>query len=48
MRLTVKERKKATIIVAPRYQKGRKKDKSVILNEFIELTGYDRRYAPIC
>ena len=45
MRLTVKERKKATIIVAPRYQKARKKDKSVILNEFIELTGYSRRYA---
>ena len=45
MRLTVKERKKATAIVAPRYQKGRKKDKGVILNEFIELTGYGRRYA---
>jgi hypothetical protein len=45
MRLTVKERKKATAITAPRYQKARKKDKSVILNEFIELTGYDRRYA---
>lgn len=45
MRLTMKERKKATAIVAPRYQKARKKDKGVILNEFIELTGYGRRYA---
>lgn len=45
MRLTVKERKKAAAIVAPRYQKARKKDKGVILNEFIELTGYSRRYA---
>lgn len=45
MRLTVKERKKATAIMAPRYQKARKKDKGVILNEFIELTGYGRRYA---
>lgn len=45
MRLTVKERKKATAIVAPRYQKARKKDKGVILNEFIELTEYGRRYA---
>jgi hypothetical protein len=45
MRLTVKERKKATAIVAPRYQKARKKDKGVILDEFIELTGYRRRYA---
>jgi len=45
MRLTVKERKKATAIVAPRYQKVRKKDKGAILNEFIELTGYGRCYA---
>lgn len=44
MRLTVKERKKAAAIVAPRYQKARKKDKGMILNEFIELTGYGRRY----
>ena len=45
MRLTVKERKKAAAIVAPRYQKARKKDKGVILDEFIELAGYGRRYA---
>jgi hypothetical protein len=45
MRLAMKERKKATSIVAPRYQKSRKKEKGSILNEFMELTGYGRRYA---
>ena len=45
MRLTMKERKKAAAIVAPRYQKARKKDKGLILDEFTELTGYGRRYA---
>ena len=45
MRLTAKERKKATAIVSPRYQKARKKDKGLILDEFTELTGYGRRYA---
>jgi hypothetical protein len=45
MRLTMKERKKATAVVAPRYQKARKKDKCLILNEFTGLTGYSRRYA---
>jgi hypothetical protein len=39
------ERKKATAIVATRYQKARKKEKGVILNEFTKLTGYGRRYA---
>jgi len=45
MRLTMNERKKATAIVAGRYQKARKKDKGLILDEFTELTGYGRRYA---
>ena len=45
MRLTVEERKKATAIVTPRYQKARKKDKRLILDEFTKLTGYGRRYA---
>jgi hypothetical protein len=45
MRLTMKERKKATAIVAARYQRCRKKDKGVILDEFTKLTGYGRRYA---
>ena len=41
----MKGRKKATAVVAARYQKARKKDKGVILNEFTKLTGYGRRYA---
>jgi len=45
MELTVKEKQKAVAIMAPRYQKARKKQKGAILNEFIELTGYGRRYA---
>jgi hypothetical protein len=45
MRLTMTERKKATAVVAIRYQKARKKEKGVILDEFTQLTGYGRRYA---
>lgn len=45
MRLTMKERKKATAVVAGRYQRAMKKGKGVILDEFTQLTGYGRRYA---
>lgn len=45
MRLTVKERQKATRITVARYQKASKKQKGIILNEFIALTDYDRCYA---
>lgn len=45
MRLTVKERQKATRITAARYQKASKNQKGIILNEFIALTDYDRCYA---
>jgi hypothetical protein len=45
MRLTMTERKRATAIVAARYQKARKKEKGVVLEEFTKLTGYGRRYA---
>lgn len=45
MRLTMKERKKAAAVVAPRYRKARKKAKGAILDEFTELTGYGRVYA---
>lgn len=40
MRLTMKEKQKATVVVAARYQKARKRDKGKILEEFIELTSY--------
>lgn len=45
MKLTVKEKQKATRITAARYQKTSKKKKGTILDEFIALTGYDRCYA---
>jgi len=45
MRLTMRERKKTTAVVAPRYQKARKKEKGKILDEFVALTGYRRSYA---
>ncbi|MGC8814562.1 transposase [Dictyoglomus sp.] len=45
MRLTMEERKKLTKIVSERYQKSSKKQKGVILDEFVALTGYDRCYA---
>lgn len=45
MGLTMKERQKITAILAGRYQKVRKKDKGIVLNEFTALTGYTRSYA---
>jgi hypothetical protein len=45
MRLTMKEKKKATAILALRYQKARKKDKEKMLDEFTAITGYRRSYA---
>lgn len=45
MRLTMKERKSVTAVVAVRYRKARKKDKGPILDEFSQLTGYNRSYA---
>jgi hypothetical protein len=38
-------RQKKAITRRKRYQKARKKEKTVILNEFIQLTGYNRCYA---
>ncbi len=45
MRLTMKEKKKAVAILAPRYQKASKKEKGRILEEFVEWTGYCRTHA---
>lgn len=45
MRLTMKERQPITAVVAVRYRKAGKKDKGLILDEFSELTGYNRSYA---
>jgi hypothetical protein len=45
MRLMMKERRSVTAVVAARYRRASKKDKNTILNEFTQLTGYNRCYA---
>jgi hypothetical protein len=47
MRLTMKERKRIAEATAGRYRKAGKKEKGVILNEFVELTGFARCYAAL-
>jgi hypothetical protein len=41
----MQEKKAVTVQIRFRYQKAKRKEKSVILNEFIQLTGYNRKYA---
>ncbi|MGH7793183.1 MAG: hypothetical protein ACREOB_12790 [Thermodesulfobacteriota bacterium] len=41
----MKERKSVTSVVAGRYRRAGKKDKGQILDEFTQLTGYNRSYA---
>jgi len=41
----MRQKKAITRELRKRYQKARKKEKTVILNEFIQLTGYNRCYA---
>ena len=45
MRLTMKEKQSVTAVVAARYREASKKDKCSILNEFTQLTSYNRCYA---
>ncbi len=45
MRLTMKEKQKVIQQVSKRYQKSRKKEKGRILDEFVQITGYNRSYA---
>jgi len=45
MRLTMQDRKSVTKAMARQYRRGRKKDKGVILTQFVEATGYNRVYA---
>lgn len=45
MRLTMGERRSLVRVNASRYQKGSKKEKRKILDEFVESTGYHRTYA---
>lgn len=44
MRLPMKEKRSITKVIADRYKKASKKEKSAILDEFIRLTGYNRSY----
>jgi len=43
MRLTVREKQKATKITAARYQRASKKQKGIILDEFMELTVFVKK-----
>lgn len=45
MRLTMQQRQAVVAKTAGRYQRSRKKEKSLILSEFVELTEYRRAYA---
>ena len=47
MRLTMKEGQSVTAVVAGRYRRASKKDKGTILDEFTQLTGYNRSYAAL-
>lgn len=41
----MKEKKWVADMSARRYRQARKKEKTVILNEFVQVTGYGRSYA---
>src|SRR5688572_13578643 len=45
MRLTMQQRQAVVAKAAARYQRSRKKEKSLILSELVELTEYSRVYA---
>ena len=45
MRLTLKEKRAVTGVLAARYQRATKKEKQAMLDEFTQLTGYNRCYA---
>lgn len=45
MRLTMKERQAVARVTAGRYQKARRKQKKVILDEFVQATGLTRWYS---
>src|SRR5512144_72787 len=45
MKLTVKEKKKLTAVIAPQYQRAPKKERGNILDQFVRATRYNRCYA---
>ena len=44
-RMSLKSRRELLSVTAPRYQTASKKQKQQILDEFVESTGYHRKYA---
>ena len=47
MRLTMKDKKSIIKAFADLYVNGSKLERSIILDQFVELTGYNRHYAAI-
>jgi hypothetical protein len=45
MGLTMREKQAVTSQMAPKYRQARKKKKSEMLDHFLELTDYNRKYA---
>lgn len=45
MRLTMSDRKSLTRAFAERYRYASRIEKALVLNEFIDLTGFNRHYA---
>lgn len=45
MKLTMNERRSVAKAMAARYRKATKREKGRMLDEFVELTGYNRWYA---
>ena len=43
--LSFQSRRELLVTVTPRYKEADRKNKSIILNEFIAATGYSRKYA---
>jgi hypothetical protein len=43
--MSLKARYELTAVTAPRYQRGSKKEKQKVLDEFVLVTGYHRKYA---
>jgi hypothetical protein len=48
MGLSMQEKKALTNEVSKRYRKAGKKEKSLILDELVKTTGYNRKYVFAC
>lgn len=43
--MSQQSKRELVVIIRPRYQKGNRKQKARILDEFVATTGYHRKYA---